>query len=59
MYETDVITEEFETKAKVETGTLDYYPISVSTFVCFPQIVMEGVSLDGVEIQTRRHAQRN
>lgn len=46
----DAITEEFITQVESEKVSISYYPISVCAFVCFPQILYEGVEIDGSRV---------
>lgn len=50
LIQSDAETKPFETNAESKKVAIKYYPLSVSTFACFPQIIIEGTEIDGVDV---------
>lgn len=46
----NVRTDKQFAKAESEKVSVAYYPLSISVFSCFPQIVTKGVKIDGTYI---------
>lgn len=50
-----VKTEKVKASVSSKSSKVEYFVSSVSASACFPQTLIEGVEIDGVNIQTRRH----
>lgn len=49
-FDTTILQSPIITQLDSKKACLEYYPLSVSVFACFPSTCIEGVELDGVDI---------
>lgn len=50
LIKTDAAADTIVTEVESEKVSVRYYPLSVSTFACFPQITVEGMGIDGFDV---------